>query len=482
MVVYQEHGAGYSSAGALKTIKRVAAMSLRTKLILLAVLPLLIVAGIFSAVTLHQGERLTVLELQIFEKNLRRSKETALKDYVAIMRTAVNFVRKNATSEEVAKEKVRALMQDTFFSDDGYFYAYREDGVNVVHGAQPHLVGQQMYDFQDSSGDYLIQKLIEIAESGGGYYRYLWNQPTTGEEVDKVGYVEQIEGWEWMFGTGLYIDDIARDMQLIKEGVDANVRQTLVAILVALIISIGVILLASVLFNVHEHRLADHNLKALSHRTVQHQENERRRVSRELHDGINQLLVSVKYRLETAITNTSDSNISVRESLAKGEEVLSTAIQEVRRISHDLRPSVLDDLGLIAALNNLLVEFRERNDILFFININEPQSEVAEEVTTTLYRIVQEALSNIEKHADATRVALSLEEDAEGLVLAISDNGVGIDKKAALKQEGIGLRNMRERVEFLGGIFEVSPGQTSGTRIVASFLKYQNTKMPKQKI
>ena len=207
------------------------------------------------------------------------------------MRTAIEFVRQNAANDDEARDKVMALMQEASFSDDGYFYAYTHDGLNLVHAAQPALVGRDMYDFQDSSGNYLIQNLIRIADNGGGYYQYLWQQPSTGKEVDKVGYVEQIEDWQWMFGTGLYIDDIAAEMRAIEAGVDANVKQTLWAILLALMVSIGVVVSAGVLFNVHEHRLADQNLKELSHKTVQHQEEERRRVSRELHDGINQLLV-----------------------------------------------------------------------------------------------------------------------------------------------------------------------------------------------
>ncbi len=235
-------------------------MSLRTKLILLALLPLLVVTGIFSAVTLHQGAILTERELHIFEQNLRRSKETALKDYVSIMRTAIDFIRKNSANDDEAREKVMALMQEAYFSDDGYFYAYTNDGLNLVHATQPSLIGQDMYDFRDSSGNYLIQNLIRIAENGGGYYQYLWQQPSTGKEVAKVGYVEQIADWQWMFGTGLYIDDIATEMRLIAAGVDANVKQTLLALLLALVVSIGVVVSAAVLFNVHEHRLADQNL------------------------------------------------------------------------------------------------------------------------------------------------------------------------------------------------------------------------------
>lgn len=448
-------------------------MSLRTKLILLALVPLLVVTGIFSVVTLHQGDILTKRELQVFEQNLRRSKETALKDYVSIMRTAIDFIRQSSATDEEARKRVVALMQKASFSDDGYFYAYNKEGLTLVHATQPGLVGQDLYNFQDSSGNYLIQNLIRIAENGGGYYQYMWQQPTTGKEVDKVGYVEQIADWQWMFGTGLYIDDIATEMRLIEAGVDANVKQTLLAILASLLLAIGVIVSIGVLFNVHENRLADQNLKELSHKTVQHQEEERRRVSRELHDGINQLLVSVKYRLETAMTHIPVSESAAHESLMKGGEVLNRAIQEVRSISHDLRPSVLDDLGLMAALNQLLDDFRERSGIDIDIDIQSPQSDIAEEVATTLYRIVQEALSNIEKHARASKLVLSLNEDAEGLFLCITDNGVGIVEKDVYASRGIGLRNMRERVEFLGGEFWVSRRPGNGTRITASFKEFQ---------
>ena len=448
-------------------------MSLRTKLILLALVPLLVVTGIFSVVTLHQGDILTKRELQVFEQNLRRSKETALKDYVSIMRTAIDFIRQSSATDEEARKRVVALMQKASFSDDGYFYAYNKEGLTLVHATQPGLVGQDLYNFQDSSGNYLIQNLIRIAENGGGYYQYMWQQPTTGKEVDKVGYVEQIADWQWMFGTGLYIDDIATEMRLIEAGVDANVKQTLLAILASLLLAIGVIVSIGVLFNVHENRLADQNLKELSHKTVQHQEEERRRVSRELHDGINQLLVSVKYRLETAMTHIPVYESAAHESLMKGGEVLNRAIQEVRSISHDLRPSVLDDLGLMAALNQLLDDFRERSGIDLDIDIQSPQSDIAEEVATTLYRIVQEALSNIEKHARASKLVLSLNEDAEGLFLCITDNGVGIVEKDVYASRGIGLRNMRERVEFLGGEFWVSRRPGNGTRITASFKEFQ---------
>lgn len=448
-------------------------MSLRTRLILFALVPLLVVTAIFSAVTLHQGKILAERELQIFEQNLRRSKETALKDYVSIMRTAIDFIRQSSSSEDEARGNVVALMQEAFFSEDGYFYAYTYDGLNLVHAAQPALVGQDMIDFQDSNGDSLIRDLIRIAEDGGGYHQYLWQQPSTGNEVDKVGYVEQISDWQWMFGTGLYIDDIAAEMRLIEAGVDANVRQTLLAILVALMISIGVVVFAAVVFNVREHRLADQNLKELSHKTVQHQEEERRRVSRELHDGINQVLVSVKYRLETALTHIPIADTIAHESLVKGTEGLNRAIQEVRRISHDLRPSVLDDLGLLSAVKQLLDDFRERSGIEMDVDIQAITSDISEEVATTIYRIIQEALSNVEKHAQAKRLVLGLEEDAEGLFLSIADNGVGIAEKGAYANRGIGLRNMRERVEFLGGDFRVSSRPGNGTRIIASFNRFQ---------
>jgi len=151
--------------------------------------------------------------------------------------------------------------------------------------------------------------------------------------------------------------------------------------------------------------------------------------------------------------------------LRKGLENLGGAIAEVRRISHDLRPTLLDDLGLAIALEQLLADFGTRTGLMVGVRIEPVDRPLPENAALTLFRIAQEALTNIERHARASQVDVSLNEEGDVLRLIISDNGIGFnaDGSSHRRQHGIGLRNMRERIEYLGGIFRIEsqPGNTT---------------------
>ncbi|WP_369600406.1 cache domain-containing protein [Hahella sp. SMD15-11] len=448
-------------------------MTLRTKVILLAVAPLMLVTLAFAVAMINLGDRLAERELKTFETNLLRSREAALRDYVSMMGITAAFLRDQSRTDQEAQALVRALLQRMKYSDDGYFFAYTPDGVNLVHAVQPELVGQNLYDFQDTNGDFLIQNLLAKARDGGGVHRYLWRRPSTGAEVDKISYVEALPDWEWMFGTGLYVDDIQAEMVHIREDVNANVKSALLRFSSIGLGAVMVVLLAAIGVNVHEHRLADASLKRLAQKTVQLQEEERRRVSRELHDGINQWLVAVKYRLESALHLLGDTDSPVRRQIREAEVTLQQSIQEARRISHALRPRMLDELGLEAAVAHQLDEFRKRTGVEVVQNLRIDERRVPESLATTLFRIIQEALTNIEKHAGAANVILRLEQDAEGLYLQIRDDGCGFKTRQLSRAEGIGVKNMRERVEFFGGDFYIRSDTDKGTAIHVYFSEEQ---------
>ncbi|MBU6954235.1 MULTISPECIES: cache domain-containing protein [unclassified Hahella] len=445
-------------------------MTLRTKVVLLALAPLLLISIAFALAMVNLADELAQRELETFENNLLRSKETALKSYVSIMRITSGYLIEKAESDEEAKRSIQELMQRMHFSEDGYFFAYTPSGVNLVHATQPGLVGMDLLNIKDNNSNYVIRNLLARATEGGGFHNYLWQKPTSRVTVDKISYVESLPPWNWMFGTGLYLDDIQQEMELIKDGVDENVADALLTFVIIALLAVMGVLIASIWFNVHEHRLADQSLKELSHKTVQLQEEERRRVSRELHDGINQLLVSVKYRIETVLGLLQESQQTLREPLLKGRETLKQAIQEARRISHDLRPSILDDLGLVAALEHLGEDFEERSGIDVSVYLQVSETKLDEDIATTLYRIAQEALYNVEKHAGARQVTLRLEQDAEGLFLEVKDDGAGFSLRRLGHGRGIGIRNMRERVEFLGGNFSVHSEEGKGTCIQVTFM------------
>jgi len=239
-------------------------------------------------------------------------------------------------------------------------------------------------------------------------------------------------------------------------------------------VAVVLVVLLGIAINLHENRLADSRLRLLAHRSILANVADRRRFSRELHDGINQLMVSVLYRIELAQRKLKQGNSEGLADLDKGYQVLNEAIQEVRRISHDLRPTLLDDLGLEAALEGLLDRFTERTGIRLDLDMRLPTTPLPEEVEITVYRLVQEGLTNVERHSGASLLRLKLWQQGRQLWLKMQDNGCGFDQDVLERFEGIGLRNMRERVELLGGEFKLSSRPGQGT-VLLSGLSLQQT-------
>ena len=187
-------------------------------------------------------------------------------------------------------------------------------------------------------------------------------------------------------------------------------------------------------------------------------------MARELHDGISQILVGVRFALDSARRRISRGDPRGGESLDRGIDTLSGAIQEVRRISRDLRPGVLDDLGLGPALKALTDDFRARTGIATEFDTVVFRNRLDQEAKIALYRIAQEALTNIERHAGASAVTVDLRGHRRGATLRISDNGHGI--APGQRPGGLGLRNMQERVEQLDGSLRILSSR-SGTVIEA---------------
>ncbi len=439
-------------------------MPLKVKILLLSLIPMLLVTSVVAWIGMNQARQLSEDEIQLFEENLLASKKRELKNYVSLAMTSIAHIVDNSDPSDLeAQREVKRILNDMTFGQDqdGYYFVYNLEGVNLVHPTLPHLVGQNLLDIQDARGDYIIRNLLDKAEQGGGYHRYLWQKPSKQDYEEKLGYVVKLEKWGWMLGTGLYLDDITRDVAKIREQVNRNIRNTFFTVVVIMLVAVLLVLLLGIAINLHENRLADSRLRHLAHRSILTNVADRRRFSRELHDGINQLMVSVLYRIELAQRKLKNQDQSGLDDLQQGYEVLNEAIQEVRRISHDLRPTLLDDLGLRAALDGLLQRFTERTGIRLKIDMRLPEASLPEEVEITIYRLVQEGLTNVEKHADASWLNLGVWVQGGSVWLRLQDNGRGFDTDVLERFEGIGLRNMRERVELLGGDFKLlsKPGQ-----------------------
>ncbi|MBJ2148391.1 cache domain-containing protein [Vibrio sp. IB15] len=439
-------------------------MPLKAKLILLTLLPLLLVTASISWISLHQTKTLGAKEVEIFRDSLIKSRENTLKDTVDLAFDAIEHIYNDPDIQEAqAKTEVRAILSKLRYGSDGYFFAYDRHGTNLVHPIQPELIGQNLLELQDEDGDFLIEALLREAQTGGGFHQYLWQKPSTGEVVSKLSYAVWLERWDWMIGTGLYIEDVHQEVASMQAEINKNIETTFFSIVVILSVTVAVIIVLTLAINMHEHRIADNNLKELAHKTVMFQEDEKKHLARELHDGINQLLVSSRCHLELLGNKLQSEDLKAH--LNKSQHSLMRAIEEVRHISHQLRPSSLDDIGLEAALSSLLLDFQAHSGIEVETLFSTQPGKLKSEAATTLYRVVQESLNNIEKHAQATKVTVIAQQIGNVLQLLIQDNGVGFNTYKAMEKRGIGLRNMRERVEFIGGDFELMSEIGFGTEI-----------------
>jgi PAS domain S-box-containing protein len=227
----------------------------------------------------------------------------------------------------------------------------------------------------------------------------------------------------------------------------------------------GVPMVSVVLTDVTTQKEAQKASQELSRKIINVQEQERQRVARDLHDGVNQLLSTATYRLSSLAAQQRSLNGLKDLQLVRG--VIEKALAEVRLISRNLRPSELDDLGLVAALRSLVREFRERTGINARFSHEPPECpvQIPTEVELTIYRIAQEALNNVEKHSKAAHVATSLRCPRNAHVLLIvRDDGKGFAPEAR-QGAGWGLQNMTERAALLKGTVEVDSAPRKGARI-----------------
>jgi PAS domain S-box-containing protein len=222
-----------------------------------------------------------------------------------------------------------------------------------------------------------------------------------------------------------------------------------------------------------ELRESENRLRALSSQLLTVQENERKRIAMELHDGIGQMLTAVKFKVENILQEKGKAKAK-NKSLEAIIPMVREIVEEVRRIQMDLRPSTLDDLGILATLEWFCREYQKiYSHIRIEKKISLREDEVSPPLKTVIYRLTQEALNNIAKHSQAALAHLSLRKRENRVEWAVQDDGMGFDLENILSSErserGLGLDSMRERSELSGGMFEIETTPGVGTVIRSSW-------------
>lgn len=212
-------------------------------------------------------------------------------------------------------------------------------------------------------------------------------------------------------------------------------------------------------------------LKLLSKEVIRAQEEERARISREIHDEIGQALTAVTFNLEL-LSNPENQKEEIEKRIKDCKQLVKTTIEDVRRFSHELRPAILDDLGLLPAFQSHARGYMERTGIEIQINGLRDIDEISDELKTVLYRIFQESLNNIAKHAHASKVKIDITHQGDKLNFKIQDNGVGFNTDDVLNRDvksgGLGIKGIRERVELIGGELNLKSKPNKGTELWVS--------------
>lgn len=210
---------------------------------------------------------------------------------------------------------------------------------------------------------------------------------------------------------------------------------------------------------------AERQMRALSQQLVAAQEEERKKITRELHDHVGQMLTALRLEIGRADRARGRSETQLAQAIVEAKRLLDMTLRSVRDLVMGLRPSMLDDFGLRPALEWQVRDFRRRVGVPIELRVHGEIDSLPDAMRTAVYRIVQEALTNCARHAQATQVELDVRREPESLELVIADDGVGL---APQRARGMGLIGIDERVRELHGTFTVRPNEPRGTRLSVS--------------
>ena len=210
-------------------------------------------------------------------------------------------------------------------------------------------------------------------------------------------------------------------------------------------------------------------MATLTSRLALIQEEERRRITRDLHDGIGQALIGLRFNLDLLVRQASITGTEAIERVLMMKQVIDETLITIRQIAFDLRPPILDDLGIVSALRIYVDRFQERTKILLVLSCPDDLKRFDPKAESTVYRVIQEALTNIAKHSGAKNARIVIEKPDGALFLTISDDGRGFDNSRDIDRGlwagGLGIDNMKHRIEALNGRFKLTSEKGKGTSI-----------------
>jgi signal transduction histidine kinase len=213
---------------------------------------------------------------------------------------------------------------------------------------------------------------------------------------------------------------------------------------------------------------SEQKLRALAAHLISVREEERAHIAREIHDELGQVLTGLKMEVAWLARRLNDDQRPLLEKTESMGQLIDQTVQTVRKISTGLRPEVLDEMGLVAAIGWQAKEFQKRTGIRCRLNLPQELGGLERDLSTTMFRVFQEILTNIARHSRATRVDVDLKSQSEHLVLEVADNGIGIGSVGRNGRRSLGLLGMQERALRVGGEVNIGSVPGHGTKVVVT--------------
>lgn len=438
-------------------------ISMKYRMMLLAMLPTLLVSVAISSFAIYETQNFGQINNSTFRDQMLELRRNELLSYTLLAESAIDAYYNNSILPPVqAQEAAREVIRKLSYGPSGYFFVNDYHGKTLVHGAKPALEGRDLWDLKSKDGKFLIRDIDQAAKDGSGFTSYMWDKPGFAEPVDKISYVKTLDKWDWIIGTGLYIDDIEAVHSRLNQQLDANLRDS---IWVFLGLSGLSLLLAALLFgrlSLKQGDSTDHKLRALSDQVNRAQEHERQAIAAEIDDGVREHLLGLKERLPELLLGKGVSG-EVMELLA-GE--VDKAVKPLQQISHTLNPRNLEAHGLAYGLDILCKQYNDRGRVpVKLYQQGELEQRLPVHVEWELYRAIQDVMRFLEQSGGQGKIVLRSSFGEDSVQISLLEDIVGFDPKSNSRSGSdmaeLLLNTLVSRVEGVNGA--VSAFGTKGT-------------------
>jgi two-component system NarL family sensor kinase len=441
-------------------------------IVVTALVPLLVAVAAMRWVVDTSAQALVETQVVKTEAIWMDALKDELKHFVEVTVKSVRHVVASNPGDPSAMA-ARNLVRRMDAGEDAYIFIYTLDGRSVVHPRLPGLEGKLITAAAEPQLGPIIERLLAEAKNpqDGGFVKYDWARPSTGKSERKLGYVTVIPELGWMVGTGLYLEPLQKTSDQIRATAHSAINDTLNKVWLIALLAVGGVFAGLAYLNVHKQMEASQRIQALLGKLETARETERQEVSMLLHDDTMSLLYTVRLKVLKVMRESAkghDQGHLISTQLPEIVQLVDQASDMVRDTSHKLHPIMLNESdGLSIVLREAVREFRERSGVATQVSVEGAGIALPLELANATFRVVEEALRNIEKHAQAHQVWLEMSVSlSDGLDLRLRDDGIGFSTsqytRSSGRQKGLGMTNMHQRIQKNGGRLVVSSSQVPG--------------------